>query len=265
MSVLLGLKREVKHLPHRHSRVSSVGGWVERVERVGDMYLLHILTDASLSPEPPQFGMVWVPGMEAVPMTLIPAGRNKVTILVRPVGNTTNTLAAMRPGDRLGLIGPSGRGLRLRSGTAVITGGSAAAVALAYAASGYRGPYLVASRRAGEALALRKLFPSSAEVVTACEDGGCDFAGTAVDAIREGVVDAVAYLIAGPKPMLRRAYTVLQERGALETSYAVVEVEVRCGTGACGLCRVPGTPYLLCVDGPALPLTDLVTFLGVSR
>lgn len=264
MSALLGLKRAVKHTHHRHSRVLSVGGWVERVDNVGGLYLLQILTDTPLSPEPPQFGMVWVPGMEAVPMTLIPAGEDKVAILVRPVGSTTNTLAAMRPGKRLRLIGPSGKGLRLGPGTAVVTGGSAAAVALAYAASGYRGPFLVASRRANEALALRRLFPSSAEVVTACEDGGCDFAETAVDAIREGVVDAGAYLIAGPKPMLRGAYMVLRERGVLGTSYAVVEVEVRCGTGACGLCRVPGTPYLLCVDGPALPLADLAAYLGVS-
>ena len=264
MSVLLELKRLVERPYHRHSRVLSVGGWVERVDNVGGLYLLQILTDSPLSPEPPQFGMVWVPGMEAVPMTLIPAGEDRVAILVRPVGSTTNALAAMRPGKRLRLIGPSGKGLRLRPGTAVVAGGSATTVALAYAASGYRGPYLVATRRASEALALRRLFPSSNEVVTACEDGGCDFLGTAVDAIREGAVDAGAYLIAGPKPMLRGAYTVLRERGVLETSYAVVEVEVRCGTGACGLCRVPGTPYLLCVDGPALPLTDLAAYLGVS-
>ncbi len=265
MSVLLGLNRVTKHPRHQHPRVVSVGGWVKDVSGVGGLYLLRITTESPLSPEPPQFGMVWVPGMEAVPMTLIPVDMNEVAILVRPVGSTTKALSTMRPGKRLRLIGPSGRGLRLGPGTAVVTGGSATAVGLAYAYSGHRGPYLVASRRAGEALALRELFPDSAEVITACEDGGCDFVGTAVEALREGVIGARSYLIAGPKPMLRGSYEVLWERGALEASYAVVEVEVRCGTGACGLCRVPGTPYLLCVDGPALPMKDLGTYLGVSR
>ncbi len=265
MSVLLGLKRVAKHPHHRHPRVVSVGGWVERNNRVGGLYLLHIATDSPLSPEPPQFGMVWVPGMEAVPMTLIPESNDMVAILVRPVGSTTRALAAMRPGKRLRLIGPSGRGLRLKPGTAIVTGGSAAAVALAYAYSGYEGPYLIASRSADEVLALRELLPGGADAVTACEEGECDYLGTAVDALREGVIEAGAYLLAGPKPMLRGAYSILRERGMLGVSYAVVEVEVRCGTGACGLCRVPGTPYLLCVDGPALPLSDLGTFLGVGR
>lgn len=264
MCALLGLRRAVKSSYRRHAGVLSTGGWVERAERLGNLYMLHVLTESPITPKPPQFGMVWVPGMEAVPMTLIPVGEYGVAILVRPVGSTTKALASMRPGERLGIIGPSGRGLGLKTGTAVVTGGSAAAVALSYAASGYRGPYLVASRNRAEALALRRLFPSGAEVVTACEDGGCDYRGTAVEAVKDGAIDADAYLIAGPKPMLRAAYRVLRDRGVLSTSYAVVEVEVRCGTGACGLCRVPGTPYLLCVDGPALPLTDLATYLGVG-
>ena len=264
MSALLGLKR-APILHRRHGRVVSVGGWVRDVRRVGGLYLLHILTDESLSPQPPQFGMVWVPGMEAVPMTLIPAGRDEVAILVRPVGDTTTALASMREGSRLLIIGPSGKGLMLTAGTAVVAGGSASAVALAYAATGYGGPYLIAFRSAREALAVKELFPGGAEVITACEDGGCDFVGTAVDAIREGVIGSRKYLLAGPKPMLREAYRVLMSEGCLSGSYAVVEVEVRCGTGACGLCRVPGTPYLLCVDGPALPLTDLGHYLGVVQ
>lgn len=262
MTALLGLKRVAVHA-HRHPRIVSVGGWVERVKRVGGLYLVQIVTNSPLAPEPPQFGMVWVPGMEAVPMTLIPRDSG-VSVLVRPVGTTTRALASMRPGGRVRLIGPSGKGLRLGHGTAVVTGGSAAAVALAYASAGYEGPYLIAARTSEEVLALRDAFPAGTDVVTVCEKGVCDYSGTAVEALRDGVVDAHSYLVAGPKPMLRGAYEVLRERDALRRSYAVVEVEVRCGTGACGLCRVPGTPYLLCVDGPALPLAELGGFLGVS-
>ncbi|MFW5898420.1 MAG: hypothetical protein ACOCT7_01040 [Candidatus Saliniplasma sp.] len=62
--------------------------------------------------DPGQFVMIWVPGIDEVPMSLSHQ-KERQGITVRDVGETTRTLHQMEVGDKIGIRGPFGRGYSL--------------------------------------------------------------------------------------------------------------------------------------------------------
>ena len=75
--------------------------------------------DHRFSFNPGQFVMVWVPGVDEIPMALSSAD----SITVQNVGPATSALTAMYAGDKIGLRGPFGNGFETREGTLAIAGG----------------------------------------------------------------------------------------------------------------------------------------------
>ena len=72
---------------------------------------------------PGQFVMVWVPGVDEIPMAL--SSLNSIT--VQNVGDATSALFAMKPGDRIGIRGPFGNGFTSGEKVLAIAGGDVAA------------------------------------------------------------------------------------------------------------------------------------------
>src|SRR5512143_215197 len=87
--------------------------------------------DRAFAFEPGQFVMVWVPGVDEVPMALSSAG----SISVQRVGDATLALCAMVPGDRIGIRGPYGRGFPAGGKVLAVAGGIGAAPLLPLARS----------------------------------------------------------------------------------------------------------------------------------
>ncbi len=79
--------------------------------------------DLALDAVPGQFVMVWLPRFDEKPFSLVDA--NPVTLMVSAVGPFSTLLQTKRPGDRLWLRGPFGRGFRpvAEGGHAVLIGG----------------------------------------------------------------------------------------------------------------------------------------------
>ncbi len=60
---------------------------------------------------PGQFGMIWAPGTDEVPMSLLPRGKDDiVTIIVKERGNGTGALLRKKKGDLIGVRGHGGGG-----------------------------------------------------------------------------------------------------------------------------------------------------------
>ena len=77
--------------------------------------------------EPGQFVMVWIPGVDEVPMSLSHIGRFEEeelsAISVRKVGEATEALHRLKAGDLIGVRGPLGSWFKPTDGKVILVGG----------------------------------------------------------------------------------------------------------------------------------------------
>ncbi len=215
------------------------------------------------SPGPMQFYMVWLPGLEEVPMSVADFVGRRVSILVKPRGPTTSALASSRPGNIVGVRGPFGRPFEPPGKVLAVAGGSGVAPFIYMSRLlGSRLTVVYGARSAGEVGLLPSLLESNgASVAVATEDGTAGYRGTAVDLAlellgRERYDNVVA---AGPPAMLKALGRALKGMG-LEPMISV-EAMVKCGMGACGSCALPGTTRLLCLEGPVFRYSEALGWL----
>ena len=79
--------------------------------------------DRSFAFTPGQFVMVWIPGIDEIPMAL----SSENTITVQKAGDATAAMFALGPGDKLGIRGPFGNGFSQGEKVLAIAGGVGAA------------------------------------------------------------------------------------------------------------------------------------------
>ena len=87
-----------------------------------------LITDGALPAEPGQFAMVWLPGIEERPYTIV--DDHPLTFAVAQVGPFSAALAALAPEDRLWVRGPYGHGFRLAGRRHLLIGGGSGAAPL---------------------------------------------------------------------------------------------------------------------------------------
>lgn len=195
------------------------------------------------------------------PLSFCTLGPERISFLYRVVGRGTALLSAVRPGQRLGLLGPLGRSFpdpgRHRDRPLLLVGGGLGIPPLACAgawaaASGRRPAALLGARTAGELAGAEEVAAAGIACAVATDDGSAGRRG-AVTALLEEAVEAGAEVWAcGPAPMLAAVERVCADRGA--EAWLCIERPMACGFGVCLGCAVPaadGSGYLrACVDGP---------------
>src|SRR5512136_524490 len=108
-------------------RTVSIRGIVRETPRIRTFRL-----SGSFAFTPGQFVMVWVPGVDEIPMAL--SGED--TISVQEVGDATKALFRLEKGDLLGIRGPFGNGFSPRGKVLAVGGGIGAAPLLPLALQG---------------------------------------------------------------------------------------------------------------------------------
>jgi len=215
-------------------------------------------------PKPPQFIMLWIPGYEAIPMSI--AGFNppdKILLFIKRVGKTTNYIYNELSVDSMvGVIGPLGKPLILRKDSKYLflAGGSGLASILHYIRYHKCTPDKCltvygnwSSRDMGVIPRLiRKL---GSRVITVCMDNGCDVKGLVVNALNTIDEDFDYIVSCGPIDMIR---DILGNSHRLGTHIVILDSYVKCGLGLCGSCLIPGTKYYLCIDGPGFYAEDVI-------
>ncbi len=208
---------------------------------------------------PGHFVMVWVPGVDDVPMSLTDPG----SITVKAVGEATRALCRLRPGAKIGIRGPLGHPFELRGRRIALVAGGIGTPPLAFLASearrrGVRVESFVGAR-SREGLTLLRLFRRAGPVRVATDDGSAGHRGPVTDLVEPGRYDQVC--ACGPEPMLA---TLLRSAGPRLAGRLQLSVErtMKCGIGLCGSCDLAGRR--VCVEGPVFRGTDLRgTELGV--
>ena len=243
---------------------------VEAVRRFGGLAWIRARYEGVIGGYcPGVFVMLWVPGYEAVPMSVSWLDGYGVEFIVRPVGATTSKLYAVERGARLGMIGPLGtcasRLLRGARRVLMLGGGSGVAplpwLAAELESNGVDVTLVLGVRDSREA-GVREVFEHHGlEAMVVCEEGGggCDRVGLAVGEWLEGLGSFDRVVAAGPPGMLKAAYRLFGDKLVV-----FLEKRVVCGVGFCGACRVkPGGP-LLCRDGPAFEAKEVKEVLEAA-
>jgi len=202
---------------------------------------------------PGQYYMIWVPGVDEVPMSLCHLGDCK-GIAVHAKGEATRALVGMEPGERIGVRGPYGRGFEPRKGKALVVGGGTGIACLsplveALAKNGARPDVVIGAKTATELLFVernRKL----ADVVVTTDDGTEGRKGFATDAAYE-FLNTGRYrqvYACGPELMMKKV-VALAGCPALPVQVSL-ERYMKCGIGLCDSCAMGG--FHICVEGPVL-------------
>ncbi len=223
-----------------------------------------------------QFVMVWVLGVDEVPMSLSVVGE-LCGITVKKVGDATAALHRLREGDVVGIRGPYGNGFTPipRGKCAMVGGGTGVAPLLVLASqlpTEVEFTFIEGAKTARELILLRRLrdvvASKKGKLVLATEDGSEGEKGTAYDAfvkIAESEEFDIVYTC-GPELMMKKVVDYCLGRGI--PVQASLERYMKCGVGLCGHCVLDPEGLRVCVDGPVFDgetLTRISDFGSFKR
>jgi dihydroorotate dehydrogenase electron transfer subunit len=211
--------------------------------------------------KPGQFVMVWVRGVDEIPMGL--SSKNSIT--VQKVGEATSKLFELKEGDSFGLRGPFGKGFSLPSKgekTLVIAGGVGAAPLAPYAEAARSAGsevHTVLGARSADDLLFEKRFAEAGEVYISTDDGSKGTKGFVTDVLNSlslSVYDRIA--VCGPEIMISSVFRLLKDRQVLEKSEFSLQRYFKCGIGVCGACCIDKSGLRVCRDGPVFSGVQLL-------
>jgi dihydroorotate dehydrogenase electron transfer subunit len=208
---------------------------------------------------PGQFVMVWIRGVDEIPMAL--SYENAIT--VQKVGPATSALFELEECDSFGIRGPFGNGFDIKKGHILLVAGGVGAAPLAPLAekahdSGSNVTTLLGAKMKEELL-FRERLQAVGEVRVAtddCSEGKHGYVTQLLD-------DAKNYdqiYCCGPELMMKR---VLDDVTPSNAQFSLHRY-IKCGLGICGACCIDG--LRVCKDGPVFSGDVLMkTEFGVYR
>jgi dihydroorotate dehydrogenase electron transfer subunit len=206
--------------------------------------------DGSLSAQPGQFVMVWLPGIDEKPFSLV--DDDPVTLAVADVGPFSGQLHQLEAGDRLWIRGPLGRGFEPVGERLLLVGGGYGVAPLAFLASrateAHRKVAVIGAGTKGDLFFEDRFVQAGCAVVLVTEDCSVGEGGLCTDVaeklLREQTFDVVYGC--GPEGMLEKVEHLCQQHGI--PGQVSKEAYMRCSLGVCGSCERNG--LLVCRDGP---------------
>lgn len=218
---------------------------IEAVEANTDQHRTFYFSDERCSDaRAGQFVMLWIPGVDEIPMSLSVIGARQA-VTVEAVGAATRALHDMCQGDKIGIRGPYGQGFTLQ-GTRhlVVAGGTGAAPLLPLIQRSDNATVLLGAQTAD-----RLLFPneiaSTASLQIATDDGSQGYHGFITDLL-DDVSRCDAVYTCGPEPMMKKVLDWSQRPDV--AMQASLERYMKCGIGLCDACAIDGLH--VCRDGP---------------
>jgi len=193
------------------------------------------------------------------------------SIMVKVIGNSTDHLSNLKPGDKLNVLGPLGSGFPESDSQDIIyVGGGCGLPPLLYNAAvqpSEKRKYVFSGFRSSSDVLLKKEFESyGVEVSVVTEDGSEGEQGMVTDILKkflDNTKEKHIIYASGPMMMLKEVDSIIQNR-SLE-GYLCLESYMACGFGACNGCVYTfkgedgTTEYKkVCVDGPVFKSGEVV-------
>ncbi|MBS7633495.1 dihydroorotate dehydrogenase electron transfer subunit [Candidatus Bathyarchaeota archaeon] len=226
--------------------------------------------------KPGQFLMLWIPGVDEIPLSILGADRNgDVSVSVKNVGEATQALHRRKVGDIIGVRGPFGNSFSLAKGRVLLVGGGTGLVPLLFHAkkslSKVKLIVFVAGAKTKDELLfadeIRKVVSDrKMEFIETTEDGSCGFKGLCTQPLEPLLEKNKFNMIyaCGPEQMIKEVFCLAQKHKiGFEAS---LERLMRCAVGLCGSCLLG--KYRVCRDGPVFTgrqLEEASAEFGVSK
>jgi dihydroorotate dehydrogenase electron transfer subunit len=212
-----------------------------------------------------QFVMVWIPGIDEVPMSLSTiSSKGLSSITVAEVGEATASLNQREAGDIIGIRGPFGRGFVSTGGNVMIVAGGTGVGPLMpltekIAETATKVTLLVGAKIRSELLFLDRLEAALSEVdsesVFTTDDGSYGTKGPVTKQaelkLKKGKFDMI--YTCGPEQMMYKMFLLAEEHQV--PLQASLERMMRCAIGLCGSCGIG--KLMVCKDGPVLTSEQL--------
>ncbi|EHQ35679.1 dihydroorotate dehydrogenase electron transfer subunit [Methanoplanus limicola] len=217
--------------------------------------------DGCFSSKAGQFCMVWIPGVDEVPMGF----SSPSSITVQKVGEATEALFSLNVGDTIGIKGPLGNGYTPEGRVLVIAGGVGAAPLRPLALEGLADTFILGARTADE-IVYKDELGSLTDLRISTDDGSYGHHGFVTDLLagagRGGSgVDPEDYdtiCVCGPEIMMKNVLRILNEKDLSDRAQFSLVRYMKCGVGICGSCCLDDAGLRVCRDGPVFSGTDLL-------
>jgi len=222
---------------------------------------------------PGQFLMLWIPGIDEIPLSILNATDGQVQFSVKAVGDATNHLHSMKAGEVLGVRGPFGNSFTEMRGKVLLVGGGTGTAPLLFlakrlAVKADRLSFVVGAKTKNDLLFVSELDAvcTDESAVVTTEDGSYGLQCLATEPL-EKMVDSQKFNMiytCGPERMVRKVFDLADKKKvAMEAS---LERLMRCGIGLCGSCMIGR--YRVCRDGPVFTtaqLSEIKYELGIYK
>ncbi len=223
--------------------------------------------------KPGQFLMLWIPGIDEIPLSILEARDGLVSVSVKAVGDATRHLHNMEAGATIGIRGPFGNSFTESRGKVLLVSGGTGTAPLLFlarqlSAKTERLSFVEGAKTKTELLYVRELGGICQEknLITTTDDGTaglqCLVTEPLADLLNKTRFDMI--YTCGPEVMVKKIFELTEARKLpLEAS---LERLMRCGIGLCGSCVIG--KYRVCRDGPvftAAQLREVQSELGISK
>ncbi|MFW9970855.1 MAG: dihydroorotate dehydrogenase electron transfer subunit [Candidatus Odinarchaeota archaeon] len=231
-------------------------------------------TEYNITPKPGQFLMIWVPGVDEIPMSISGCDNNgNWAITVKIVGECTDALCKLKIGDYIGVRGPLGNYFKLpndNSKKVILIGGGIGIAPLKFLSSELKNKKIRHTIIVGAKIDKEVIFlddfqdslQNNINVYFCTDDGSYGTQGNASEIFKEMVKEFnktnnsnLIIYSCGPEIMLNMIFKICQKHNY--EFYASLERIMRCGCGLCGLCAIDPLGSLVCKDGPIFNSDDL--------
>lgn len=215
--------------------------------------------DISIDAKPGQFVMLWLPGVDEKPISVALDDGKKLALTLCSRGKTTQQIAKMKVGEKLGIRGPYGTMFNFKEGEhlALVGGGYGAAplyfVAHEAVKKNCKIEFIEGARSEKHLVyidRLKKLPNTNVHIAT--DDGSVGFKGYNTEVLKkvleEEKIDRI--MTCGPELMMQK----VGEIGDAKDINTQISVEryMKCGFGVCGQCVLDPLGIRSCVSGPVM-------------
>jgi dihydroorotate dehydrogenase electron transfer subunit len=201
---------------------------------------------------PGQFVMVWVPGVDEIPMSISINGEKK-GMTIKAIGEATDALNNLSLGDKIGIRGPYGTYFKPRTKNILVVAGGIGIAPILPFIEGHQKDDIQIIVALGavtkeELVFEERLKGKCKELHVATDDGSFGYHGfvtdLAMDIAKKNNIEEI--LTCGPEIMMVKMVEFAQNNNL--KIQASLERYMKCGVGICDSCAIDG--FHICRDGP---------------
>lgn len=205
--------------------------------------------DRKINCKPGQFFMVWLPGVDEKPFAL----SYDTSFTIEKKRKFTSAMFKIKPGTKIGIRGPYGKGFTLKNNACVIAGGLGI-VPLMSLIKKLKNPTVILGAKTSKLLLFeKKLVKYKPHICTDdCSKGFGGFTTQMFEKLLKEKRFNAVYTV-GPEIMMKRVFDIC-EKHKIDCEVSL-ERFMFCGFGVCGSCACGD--MLVCKDGPVFNSKEL--------